>query len=72
MVSFPSESMRTFEATTTGDFHPQQTRIVPTVIGDRNSIYLLGEDSTFYLFPGGYDLKRMPLGTPQLTVGGFL
>ncbi|HZV68392.1 MAG TPA: DUF6588 family protein [Saprospiraceae bacterium] len=72
MVSIPSESMRTFEASTTGDFRPQQTRIVPTVIGDKNNIALTGEDTTFYIFPGGYDLKSMTLGTPQLTVGGFL
>lgn len=72
MVSFPSEPMRSFRGTTTGDFHPQQTHIVPTIIGDPNEILLQGEDTTFYVFPGGYNLKRMTLGTPQLTVGGFL
>ncbi|MEP6647780.1 MAG: DUF6588 family protein [Saprospiraceae bacterium] len=72
MVSFPSESMRTFQGTTTGDFHPQQTVTAPTIIGDPNEIFLQGADTTFYVFPGGYNLKRMPLGTPQLTVGGFL
>ncbi len=72
MMSFPSSSMRTFQGTTTGNFQPQQTLTVPTVIGDPNSIILQGQDTSFYIFPGGYNLKRMTLGTPQLTVGGFL
>ncbi len=72
MVSIPSSAMRTFQGTTTGDFHPQQTLTVPTIIGDKGEIFLQGADTTFYVFAGGYDLKRMTLGTPQLTVGGFL
>jgi len=72
IVSLPAESMRTFTGKTTGDFQPQQTATVPTIIGDRNAVILQGEDTTFYIFPGGYDLKRLMLGTPQITVGGFL
>ena len=71
MFSWPEDDMRTFTGTTTGDFKPQQTLVVPTVIGDRASIGLQGDSNTFYVFPGGYDLKRIILGTPQITVGGF-
>jgi hypothetical protein len=72
IASFPSTSMRTFTGKTTGDFKPEQTAIVPTIIGDRDAVLLQGSDTTFYIFPGGYDLKRLTLGTPQLTIGGFL
>jgi hypothetical protein len=72
IVAYPSESMRTFTGHTSGDFRPAQTVIAPTIIGDRNNIILQGEDTTFYVFPGGYNLKRLTLGTPQLTIGGFL
>ncbi|MBK9103043.1 MAG: hypothetical protein IPL92_00305 [Saprospiraceae bacterium] len=72
IVSFPSDPMQTFTGKTTGDFRPSQTATVPTIIGDRNAVLLQGEDTTFYIFPGGYDLKRLMLGTPQVTIGGFL
>ncbi len=72
IASFPAESMRTFTGKTTGDFRPAQTVTVPTIIGDKNIVILQGEDTTFYAFPGGYDLKRLLLGTPQVTIGGLL
>jgi hypothetical protein len=72
IASWPEEDMRTFTARTTGNFEPEQTRVVPTIIGDRESILIQGDSGTFYVFPGGYDLNRVILGTPQLTVGGFL
>jgi len=72
IVSYPAESMRTFTGHTSGDFKPAQTVVAPTIIGDRTNIILQGEDTTFYIFPGGYDLNRLTLGTPQLTIGGFL
>ncbi len=72
IISYPAESMRTFTGHTSGDFRPAQTVTAPTIIGDRSNIILQGEDTTFYVFPGGYDLNRLTLGTPQLTIGGFL
>lgn len=70
--SFPSESMRTFTGKTTGDFSPPQTATVPTIIGDQASVILQSGDTSFYVFPGGYDLHRLLLGTPQVTIGGIL
>ena len=72
IVSYPTEHMRTFQGKTTGDFRPAQTVTVPTVIGDNTAVVLQGEDTTFFIFPGGYELKRLTLGTPQVTIGGFL
>jgi hypothetical protein len=72
MVSFPTAAMRTFEGKTTGDFEPMQTHSAPTVIGDENGIVIRGNDNSIYAFPGGYDLKQLTLGTPQVTIGGIL
>ena len=72
MASFPTESMKTFTGRTTGDFRPEQTAIVPTIIGDSESVILQGNNNTTYVFPGGFDMNRMILGTPQVTIGGFL
>lgn len=72
MATFPTASMRTFTGTTTGDFRPVQTAIVPTIIGDSRSVTVQGEDNTVYVFPGGLDMQTVFLGTPQITIGGFL
>jgi len=72
MMSFPSESMRTFTGRTTGEFSPAQSVTVPTILGSNESVVVQGEGNTVYIFPGGYDLERVILGTPQITVGGFL
>lgn len=72
MVSFPNESMRTFTGRTTGDFRPTQTATVPTIIGDETSVAIQGEGNSVYIFPGGLDMRRVILGTPQITIGGFL
>ena len=72
MVSFPTDKMRTFTGTTTGDFRPTQTAIVPTIIGTENSVTLHGNNNAVYVFPGGLDMEQVLLGTPQITVGGFL
>jgi hypothetical protein len=72
MASFPSESMKTFMGKTTGGFTPPQTLEVPTIIGDKDLTILQGDSNSVFVFPGGYELRRMILGTPQLTIGGFL
>jgi hypothetical protein len=72
IASYPVESMRTFTGKTTGDFKPPQTANVPTIIGDKEPVILQGADTTFFVFAGGYDLNRLLLGTPQVTIGGML
>jgi hypothetical protein len=44
MVSWPTESMRTFTGTTTGDFRPVQTAEVPTIIGNDASLTRLSSE----------------------------
>lgn len=72
MVSFPSESMMTFEGRTTGNFRPEQSIVVPSILGERDAIILEGNANSTYIFPGGFDMDRVLLGTPQITIGGFL
>jgi hypothetical protein len=72
MLSYPSESMKTFIGHTTGDFTPAQSVEVPTIIGDEESIIIQSPTNEIYVFPGGFDLDKVTLGTPQVTVGGFL
>lgn len=71
MVSYPSESMKTFTAHTSGDFMPDTSVIAPTVIGDEQSILIYGENKAIYVFPGGFNVDKVALGTPQVTIGGF-
>lgn len=72
MVSFPSESMRSFTGRTTGDFTPEQTATVPTILGSDDAVTIRGDDNSVYVFPAGLDMKQVILGTPQITIGGFL
>ena len=72
MLSLPDKSMRTFTGKTTGDFEPFTSAEVPTIIGNNTPVIIQGNDNTFYVFPGGYDLDKILLGTPQVTVGGLL
>lgn len=70
-VGFPSNAQKTFNATTDPDFDPMKSAVVPTIIGDIQPVYVDGVNGTVYVFPGGYNLKRMPMATPQVTVGGI-
>lgn len=72
MASFPTEDMRTFSGRTTGTFQPEQTVIVPTIIGSEDGVIIEGNNNEVYVFPGGFDMNRVILGTPQVTIGGFL
>jgi hypothetical protein len=71
LMSFPDESMRTFTGRTSGTFTPEQTAVVPTIIGDENSVIVQGTNNSTYIFPGGFDMDQLILGTPQVTIGGF-
>jgi hypothetical protein len=53
MLTIPSESMRTFEGHTSGDFTPPQTATAPTIIGDRESVVLHGSDTMCIVFSLG-------------------
>jgi hypothetical protein len=72
MSSYPSSSQRTFTGKTDGDFQPQQTATAPTIIGPVEPVIVEGINGTGYVFPGGYNLKSLPLAAPQVTIGGIL
>jgi len=63
---------KTFMATTEGFFTPQQTAKVPTVFGSTEPTEVEGDGGTGYLFPGGLDLKNLPMAVPHLTIGSLL
>jgi hypothetical protein len=72
MLSIPTDEMRTFTGRTSGDFTPETSVLAPTIIGGEESIVLTGANNSVYVFPGGYDLNQLALGTPQITLGGFM
>lgn len=45
---------------------------VPTIIGDEDGVQIQDPGSgTTFSAPGGFDISRTALATPQITVGGF-
>jgi len=70
--SFPSEKMKTFQGVTANGFEPEQIIEVPTIVGKNEAIAVEGVNGTVYIFPVGYNVTSVPMGIPQITVGGFL
>jgi hypothetical protein len=62
---------RTFLATTEGSFSPEQTTEAPTVVGSRKAVYVDGDASTRFAFPGGFELSSFNFAVPQLRIGSF-
>jgi hypothetical protein len=62
---------KTFAATTQGQFSPQQTAQVSTVVGSEKSTSVTGQGGTTYTFPGGFDINSLGVAVPQLTVGSL-
>ena len=62
---------KTFAATTQGQFSPQQTAQVSTVVGSEKSTSVTGQGGTMYTFPGGFDINSLGVAVPQLTVGSL-
>jgi len=70
MSVFFTDKDRTFLATTEGNFRPQQTVEVPTVVGPNGAVYVDGEvPGVRYVFPGGFDLDSFSFAVPQLSIG---
>jgi len=65
------EESRTFLATTEGGFEPETTVRAPTVVGDPDAVYVTGDSSLVFAFPGGFDVDHMYLSCPQLRVGSW-
>jgi len=63
---------KTFLAQTEEPFSPQQTAKVPTVFGKNEVVSVTGSGGTLYNFPGGFDMKMLPLVVPQVSLGSIL
>jgi len=68
MAPIPDDD-KTFKATTTSPFTPQQTVDAPTVVGEEKSVYATGSGGNVYPFPGGLNMNVTAFAAPQLTVG---
>jgi hypothetical protein len=62
---------KTFAATTQGQFSPQQTAQVSTVVGSEKATSITGQGGTIYSFPGGFNINSLGFVVPQLTVGSL-
>ncbi len=67
-----SDDQKVFQAHTEAPFNPAATVEAPTLFGARTGPTATGTGGTVFVFPGGFDVKRMPLAVPQVTVGSFL
>jgi hypothetical protein len=64
-----SDADRTFTAVTESGFSPEQTAVVPTVVGSRKAVRVDGDAGTSFYFPGGFDLGSFDFAAPQLRLG---
>ena len=70
-ASFPASKMKVFNATTEETFSPSSTHTVPTVIGKNEAITITGVNETAYTYPTGYNLQKLLMVTPQISVGSI-
>jgi len=66
-----SDQDRTFRAVTEGGFYPESEMDAPTVIGQREAVFVDGDGGTKYAFPGGFDVGALSLAVPQLRIGSL-
>ena len=72
MVALIADDQKTFTAKTEAPFSPAQTAEAPTIFGSGQGAAVTGTGGTVFNFPGGLDIKKMPLAVPQVTVGSIL
>lgn len=71
MTTSFDEASRSFMAITDPGFQPTQYVEVPTIVGDPDAVFVVGESSTIYAFPGGFDVSDWYLSAPQLRIGNW-
>ncbi len=72
MVALIADDQKTFTAKTEDPFNPAQTTEAPTIFGSGNGAAVTGTGGTVFNFPGGLDIKKLPLAVPQVSVGAIL
>jgi hypothetical protein len=71
MTALIADKQKTFMAQTE-NFSPAKTVEAPTLFGAAKNLSVAGDNGTKYNFPGGMNVKRLPLIAPQVTVGSIL
>jgi hypothetical protein len=74
MVVMFSDDDNTFGATVPEGFTALEGGTefqAPTVVGPGSAVYVAGEDSTSFAFPGGMDLSSFALAAPQIRIGSL-
>lgn len=73
MVAQVSDKQKTFIAKSESPFYPETEAEVSTILGNSKSFSVSnGEAGTTFTFPGGMDIKMLPLVVPQVTVGSLM
>jgi hypothetical protein len=72
MIAPIAEDTKTFTAKTEEPFSPAQTAEAPTIFGSGKGAAVTGTGGTVFNFPGGLDIKKLPLAVPQVSVGSIL
>jgi hypothetical protein len=71
MTAVVGASQKTFTAITE-NFNPPTSKRVPTLFGATQNVSVIGANGTTYDFPGGMNVKMLPLVAPQVTVGSIM
>jgi hypothetical protein len=75
MWAIVGDKQKTFTAKTDEYFNPATSIKAPTLFGHNTSTSVPGTDSngipngTSFYFPGGMNVKKLPIAAPQLTIG---
>jgi hypothetical protein len=71
MVALIADDQKTFTAQTEDPFSPAKTAEAPTIFGSGQGAAVTGTGGTVFNFPGGLDIKKLPLAVPQVSVGSI-
>jgi hypothetical protein len=71
MTAIIGDNQKTFTAKTE-NFNPPSSKEVPTLFGAAQNDSILGVGGATYWFPGGMNVKKLPLVAPQVTVGSIM
>jgi len=71
MTAIIGDGQKTFTAKTE-NFSPPSSKKVPTLFGAAQNDSILGIGGATYWFPGGMNVKKLPLLAPQVTVGSIM
>jgi hypothetical protein len=71
MMTQFDEGSRSFMAQTGEGFVPEKHVEAPTIVGDRDAVYVSGDAGTRYAFPAGFDVSEWYLSAPQLRIGNW-